>query len=162
MSLCRIILFRLQESAKFLVTSGRHREAIIALQHISRINGDPVSWSLADVVDKPPSCPASPSGSSITLTGRASYESTGESPRDGSPGRGKSEPTKERRVEGRDWVEKLPPGWRDGVDEYLARLDELFEPKWKKTTILVWCIWGLASAGYTVRGRIATCDEPSR
>ena len=52
--------------------------------------------------------------------------------------------------EGREWVEGLPRGLRSGVREYLTRLDGLFEPKWAKTTRLVWTIWAFASAGYTV------------
>lgn len=55
MFIARIALFRLKESAKFLMNSNRHHEAIIALTRISRINGEPQVWVLADVVDKLPS-----------------------------------------------------------------------------------------------------------
>lgn len=55
MFIARIALFRLKESAKFLMNSNRHSEAIIALTRISRINGEPQVWVLADVLDKLPS-----------------------------------------------------------------------------------------------------------
>ncbi|GAA5995852.1 uncharacterized protein JCM10292_004787 [Rhodotorula paludigena] len=48
------------------------------------------------------------------------------------------------------WIERLPAGWQDSADEYLARLDDLLEPRWKRTTLLVWTVWTLASAGYTI------------
>ena len=51
----------------------------------------------------------------------------------------------------REWVRRLPIGLRYSVEEYLVRLDGLFEPKWALTTKLVWTIWAFASAGYTVR-----------
>ena len=51
MSVCRILFFRLQESAKFLVTVGRSAEAIVVLQRISHINGEPQTYLPADVVD---------------------------------------------------------------------------------------------------------------
>ncbi|KAK4706032.1 hypothetical protein P7C70_g165, partial [Phenoliferia sp. Uapishka_3] len=51
MFISRILFFRLQESAKYLVSAGRNEEAIIALQRISRINGEPRVWELEDVGD---------------------------------------------------------------------------------------------------------------
>ncbi|KAK4057522.1 hypothetical protein OIO90_001591 [Microbotryomycetes sp. JL221] len=49
-----------------------------------------------------------------------------------------------------EWMKRLPAFMSAGVDEYRDRLDELFDDKWKRTTILVWLIWLMASAGYTI------------
>lgn len=59
------------------------------------------------------------------------------------------------------WIERLPAGWQDSADEYLARLDDLLEPRWKRTTLLVWTVWTLASAGYTVRLNCHMCVSPT-
>lgn len=160
MSLSRILFFRLQESAKFLVTTGRTAEAIIALQRISRINGEPQTYLPADVVDHAP----------FGGDAAGDYEAMGESP---VPGEGRERGvdgememeareeegstvrdvprTKVGRERGPSWIDRLPVGVAQSVDEYLARMEGLFEPRWAKTTKLVWTIWGLASAGYTVR-----------
>jgi hypothetical protein len=202
MFLCRIVFFRLQESPKFLTASLRPSEAVIALQRISRINGEERSWGLKDVVDHlgsgddrragddedngpttieirttPPSPPESSRRASLAAS---DYEATGEMRNslseererreaaalveegegltgfndDGLPSRISIPLLKSRgrgrRKEGRAWIARLPPNLGDSVDEYFERLDELFEEKWKKTTILIWIIWLLASAGYTV------------
>lgn len=209
MFLCRIVFFRLQESPKFLTASLRHSEAVIALQRISRINGEERSWELKDVVDHlddggsgrqrrgvgdedesdgtttieiRTTPPSPPEGSRRGSTSLPVYDSTGEMRNslseerelrreaaaleeegqglagfddDGLPSRisipaGAMKRGRGRRREGRAWIARLPPNLAESVDEYFERLDELFEDKWRKTTILVWVIWLLASAGYTV------------
>ena len=210
MFLSRIVFFRLQESPKFLTASLRHSEAVIALQRISRINGQDRNWGLDDVVDPasrqasrqtedeeedgattieirttPPSPPESRRQSMSTP---GEYDSTGEMRKslseerelreaealqeegqtlsgysdDGLPHRISIPPLKARgrgrRKTGRDWVGKLPHNMADSVDEYFERLDELFESKWKRTTVLMWSIWFLMSAGYTVSLRLTWRD----
>ncbi|KAI5477168.1 MFS transporter [Pseudohyphozyma bogoriensis] len=140
MALLRVALFRLQESAKFLVSAGRPREAIIALQRISKMNGDPMDWELADVYDAPPAS-ASPPASAAILYGTPS------------PGTalsigGGTSPTLRGREEFSDGIVRKPMAGT--MVEYRARIDELFEPKWALTTKLVWVIWFFASAGYTI------------
>lgn len=52
MFIARIFFFKLHESPKFLVTSGRPEEAVIVLHRITKINGVPLRLNLADVDDK--------------------------------------------------------------------------------------------------------------
>jgi hypothetical protein len=49
----RIVFFKLHESPRYLVSAGRHAEAIQSLQLISRFNGSELSLDLADVQDVP-------------------------------------------------------------------------------------------------------------
>lgn len=49
------------------------------------------------------------------------------------------------------WIERLPAPLRNPVAAYADRFGELLAPNWRRTTLLVWTIWTLASAGYTVR-----------
>ncbi|KAG8899343.1 hypothetical protein FRB99_006774 [Tulasnella sp. 403] len=51
MSLGRFILFRLYESPRFLVNTGRHEEAVHALQKITAFNGQPLKLNVKDVDD---------------------------------------------------------------------------------------------------------------
>lgn len=235
MFLSRIILFRLQESPKFLAATNRQSEAVIALERISRINGNERAWELKDVVDDLEDKgrsrmmqkrsrngagkeaemeddgededgmevePFVLGGEDDDADGRPNggvqhdYSSTGDSqprpslshessasgaedhngsaiplgqrfPPRGPPPRllrhasrtplqAQHQQRRRRRrpprssKAGGSWTDRLPVGLQDSLDEYAERLDELFEPKWRKTTTLVWLIWLLASAGYTV------------
>jgi len=49
-----------------------------------------------------------------------------------------------------EWINTLPRGWRAAATEYASRVDELLKGKMRRTTLLIWAIWTLASAGYTV------------
>ncbi|KAM0786773.1 hypothetical protein ACM66B_002208 [Microbotryomycetes sp. NB124-2] len=210
MCLSRIVLFRLQESPKFLTAVQRQSEAVIALERISRINGDSRSWHLRDVVDyvedghgmqqthklrsnavdEYEALDETAQGDGLTLNGHAradggvsstAYDSMSElefaldderraeegfstktsendlSPGTDSPRNGNASPSLPRKrvvrklVRSRPaWADRVPAFMASGVDEYLSRLDELFDDKWKRTTILVWLIWLMASAGYTI------------
>lgn len=221
MCFSRIVFFRLQESPKFLTASLRHSEAVIALQRISRINGQERDWGLDDVVDsagreagrKPGETddgsttieirttpPSPPESRRQSTSSPGEYDSTGEMRKslseerelreaealqeegqtlsgytdDGLPRRIAIPSLKARgrgrRKEGREWIAKLPPNLADSVDEYFERLDELFQRKWRRTTVLMWSIWFLMSAGYTVglgrasfslSGRMLTCLQHS-
>lgn len=54
MFICRIFLFRLQESPRYLVHAGRPQDAVYALQQISNANGLVLQVSLEDVEDSLP------------------------------------------------------------------------------------------------------------
>lgn len=48
------------------------------------------------------------------------------------------------------WIERLPVALQGPVTAYADRFSDLLAPKWRRTTLFVWTIWTLASAGYTV------------
>lgn len=50
--IARIVFFRLHESPRYLVHAGRHEEALLNLQKISRFNGSELSLDLGDVCDQ--------------------------------------------------------------------------------------------------------------
>lgn len=54
MFVARIVFFRLHESPRFLVSAGRHEEALESLQLISRFNGNELTLELSDVTDNQP------------------------------------------------------------------------------------------------------------
>ncbi|ESK88018.1 membrane transporter [Moniliophthora roreri MCA 2997] len=54
MFLARMVFFRLYESPRYLVSAGRHQEALESLQMISRFNGSDLEIDLADVDDRRP------------------------------------------------------------------------------------------------------------
>ncbi|GAA6041511.1 hypothetical protein JCM8097_001915 [Rhodosporidiobolus ruineniae] len=61
-------------------------------------------------------------------------------------------PTSLRRCKGSrpSVIDYLPPSWRAGAEDYAARVAELFEGEGRRTTGLVFVVWTLASAGYTI------------
>ncbi|KAM0747906.1 MFS general substrate transporter [Meredithblackwellia eburnea MCA 4105] len=128
MSLLRSLFFRLQESPKYLVAAGRPSEAVVALDRISRINGeDRPGWELDDVRD---------------------FSSTGQDPSrgrrlsdNGEEGYGTPSPPTNGGTSSR-WVDRAS-------EEFRERIQELFVPQWALTTKLVWTIWTVVSAGYT-------------
>lgn len=156
MSVCRILFFRLQESAKFLVTVGRSSEAIVVLQRISHINGEPQTYLPADVVDHMPFGGGGGDYEAMgeSLVGEVRERGEGEMEMEGREEEGRSPSGAVRRKvvreRGPSWIDRLPVGVAQSVDAYLVRMEGLFEPRWARTTTLVWTIWGLASAGYTV------------
>lgn len=52
---------------------------------------------------------------------------------------------------------------RTTIEEGMYRIKMLFEPKWKRTTLLMWAIWGLMSLGEwrneSIRRRKAVADK---
>ncbi|GAA5990038.1 hypothetical protein JCM11641_001483 [Rhodosporidiobolus odoratus] len=173
MFLARVLFFRLQESAKFLVAINRPTQAVVALRRISKMNGEDVKWALSDVIDDTES--ASSSGRNKTQTRTGGYETTsdtGSPPRRPSPPLSPSSdvsdldlesdpslsyafahrPARLRNAHDRpEWLDRLPSGWQPGVEDYLARVRELLgDGEGRQTTMLVWGVWGLASAGYTI------------
>lgn len=178
MFLARVLFFKLHESAKFLVASKRASAAVVSLQRISKFNGTNSTWGLDDVEDDVSSTRtrASRTTSSSDRGGDASPIGAGESTRSPSPTRSPSissvalsraplldasdlesstfssfAPSDfERAYRRPEWVNRLPQSSRGAVTDYLSRVDELLEGKWRRTTLYIWAIWTLASAGYTV------------
>ncbi|SCV70168.1 BQ2448_1562 [Microbotryum intermedium] len=170
MGLARIGLFRLRESAKFLVSSGHPDQAVLVLERISRYNGEPTSWELKDVVDGAPPVPGSPLAMMAPTRITTDYDTMGDLPASLDGSRNSIEdPTSEghpevpatdrdggRRprthVRSRDrcWWGFLERRYAEAFDEHRSRVDDLFSPPLRFTTSCIWCIWFLASAGYTI------------
>ncbi|GAA5975541.1 hypothetical protein JCM5350_002641 [Sporobolomyces pararoseus] len=171
MFLARVLFFKLHESPKFLVASKRASAAVVSLQKISRFNGTNSAWALDDVVDDVSSrrvqdaeedgrgsgpddqnsfsLSRSPSINSIAfsqaplLDGNSDPEASDISsyaPSDFAS-RPQSRP---------EWINRLPRSWRSAATDYSARVHNLLEGKWRAVTLLIWAIWTLASAGYTM------------
>ena len=51
MFICRVFLFRLYESPRYLVHAGRREDAVTALQQIIKINGLSIELGVKDVDD---------------------------------------------------------------------------------------------------------------
>ncbi|GAA5825942.1 hypothetical protein JCM11251_000062 [Rhodosporidiobolus azoricus] len=178
MFLSRVLFFRLQESAKFLVAANNPSAAVIALRRISKVNGQDVRWELSDVRDDAAAAKASIGGEMGERGKGGGYESVGETM---SPTRNPtSPPSLTADVSALDltldlesdlslssaapstllrplkdppaWMDRLPTSWKPTVEDYMARLGELLErgTQARRTTWLVWAVWGLASAGYTI------------
>ncbi|SPO20769.1 uncharacterized protein UTRI_00246 [Ustilago trichophora] len=43
----------------------------------------------------------------------------------------------------------LPPSWHPSAADLASRYTEMFTPEWKRTTLLIWIIWGGMSYGFT-------------
>ncbi|KAJ9476956.1 putative metabolite transport protein [Pseudozyma hubeiensis] len=43
----------------------------------------------------------------------------------------------------------LPKSWHPSAADLASRYSEMFSPEWKRTTILIWIIWGGMSYGFT-------------
>ncbi|GAA5903456.1 MFS transporter [Sporobolomyces salmoneus] len=178
MFLARVLFFKLHESAKFLVASKRASAAVVSLQRISSFNGTNSSWGLDDVVDDVSSIkersngigsvkgnededvdengsgggeqhaylstrsPSLDSAASSLLHGNVDLESSIYP---------SSDPSDSHRARRRpEWINRLPRAWRSAATDYMSRVDELLEGKWRRTTLLIWTIWTLASAAYTM------------
>lgn len=141
---CRVFLFRLHESAKFLVTSGRQSEAVIVLKHISAFNGRHFDISISDIQDgeSKDEAPAD------ELTSSSRYQQVAEDEDDSVPAAiGTAAPPRTRAAGA--WTSRLPPCIANGIDDFGERVEYLFTPEWRKTTILVWLIWFWVAFGYT-------------
>jgi len=189
MFLARVLFFRLHESPKFLVASNRPSAAVIVLSRISRLNGDNKSFALSDVVDAAGAAAESseeaaaaqaesdsPADDSDAPPRRLARTDSDDIPSPSSLGEDDeadlvafalppsyvSQSVRRHRATRPAWIDCLPRAWREGVDEYVARMEDLLEPKWRRTTLLVWAIWALAAAGYTVRSSSSPSLSPSR
>lgn len=57
------------------------------------------------------------------------------------------------------WIERLPAALQGPVTAYADRFSDLLAPNWRRTTLFVWTIWTLASAGYTVSLPPTSCGD---
>lgn len=161
--IARLVFFTLWESPKYLVSAGKHEEARDILQRIAAFNGDPKKVRLSDVTDSQASGRRSCNVQSRQGLQRGSQRNSMEE------GYGVEENerllgseslqgvndqeddalshTRERWPKLLEWV---PSSWRPSLREGASRYAKLFEPKWKKTTVLVWSIWTFFTLAYTM------------
>ncbi|KAG0140322.1 hypothetical protein CROQUDRAFT_53447 [Cronartium quercuum f. sp. fusiforme G11] len=122
---CRVVLFRIQESPKYLMAAGRAAEAIIVLETISEHNGDKIYLSTADVEDD-----------------EEDFNDVMQSHRQRRAGYATlSQPAKSTNA--------VWEAIKSGLDDLAGRVEYLFTPHWKLTTTLVWTIWTTVAFGYT-------------
>ncbi|POY76307.1 hypothetical protein BMF94_0502 [Rhodotorula taiwanensis] len=163
----RVLMFRLHESPKFLVASNQPSAAVVSLRRISKINGKDSPWALSDVVD------GEPASGSLIAKSPPGYEATGHTSPESRPRSSMASPLQVPSTALEDgelsdftlpasvlsaddvtdtpkWIKRLPRPLRGAANEYADRRGDLLAPKWRKTTICVWMIWTLASAGYTI------------
>ena len=158
MLFCRTFLFKIQESPSWLVNAGRPNDALIVLRHITVANGNPMTLDIADVTD---------SKADLDELEEDTSSSNGlRPPAEDGAYKHATEDDAESAMESKipftsgfqirsdytppAWLQRLPPSLAETIALYLQRLDQLFMPEWKRTTILVWIIWTMLSAAYTL------------
>ncbi len=136
MFLSRILFFRLHESPRFLVHTGREEEAAIALTDIAKFNGDRLRVTVADVKDDNEDdfgevfeseeeregllMPSPVRTAHIRMDSSAPLQ----------------RPTKPSRSANflRKWLGTPLQGW-------YSRITGLLRGEWKTRTLLIWGIW---------------------
>ena len=158
----RIIFFKLFESPKFLVASGRPQEARVILQRIAAFNGRPLPVSLRDVEDsdllQESQQRTAQTAPSWTSGGGQGYDTLPTEEQDAIDDNEEDEErqaahstlTTSQTLQSSATLKWLPESWRPGTAEFVARYVNLFEPRWRRTTILVWAIWTLVSLAFTI------------
>jgi hypothetical protein len=145
MFLSRVLFFRVHESPRFLVHTGREEEAAIALTDIAKFNGDRIRVTVADVKDD---------NEGVV---RESYDPLGEHERNSEEREGLLEyspttpisPNETRSHRPhlqrssispgptgilRKWIGRPLEGW-------YSRITELLTGEWRTRTLLIWGIW---------------------
>jgi hypothetical protein len=165
MFLARVFFFRIHESPRFLVHTGREEEAAVTLTDIANFNGDRIRVTVADVKDDEEDDirdSYDPSGGH----GRDSEEREGllehspttpTTPSATQPPRThlrrSSVPPGPARVV-RRWIGKPLEGW-------YGRVSGLLTGEWRTRTLLIWGIWMSMALGkllYQARERYSGAD----
>lgn len=157
-ALARSVLFRLYESPRFLVSNGRPKEAVVVLRKIAEFNEhEQFDIDHADVRPHAPE-PMAPisdesrieEGRSLLPTEVPPSPTTPVSPSFASP-RPPLAPQTSRsylrpvsRTSHRGGRSKSSGSW---LSEWNMKMAQLFSPKWRRTVILMWMIWGSMSFG---------------
>ncbi|KAL0087363.1 major facilitator superfamily domain-containing protein [Phycomyces blakesleeanus] len=121
MSFVRTFWLKLPETPKFLMSQYRTKETIIVLENIARINGEDVRITARDLPARPVSQPQS-----IPEEEQAFLDEDGDDVISAAESLSPAS-------------ESLSNNWR-----------QLFVPKWRRTTLLVFGIWTLTSMAYTM------------
>ncbi|CAH7668600.1 major facilitator superfamily domain-containing protein [Phakopsora pachyrhizi] len=140
MFLSRVLFFRIMESPKYLIASGRSADAIIVLEEISAQNGVELIVSESDLIDQRHS---DAQGLLVRNNEDRSYRLIGEH---------HHHHHQHRRFgadDGSDsgfvWIKSARIGWLI----FCERLEVLMSPELRTKTILIWSIWIVVAFGYT-------------
>lgn len=155
----RVILFRLEESPKFLVNQNRHEEAAMVLRRIFKINhGSPQSEEFEDNIETltrrfnhsmSDSDVESPESEDSDTDTRVSTDSTNR------PSRRPDRHQRQRSAafQTQDACEAFFQKYQRRLSRKLEiateRLRPLLSPKFRLSTILIWIIWALVAFAYT-------------
>lgn len=137
-ALARFIVLRLHESPRFLVANGRSNEAVVVLRSIATFNDESMTIEPVDVR------PQLLAGDSSVIIDEEQRTLMPESP---------TSPITPRSPHGRSPHRHHLPG-RHGpkskwawFHSWKAQMGRLFSPKWRRTVILMWIIWGAMAFG---------------
>lgn len=186
----RVILFRLEESPKYLLNNNRHQEAAVVLCRIFKINhkeaqseafdenietltlrfNRPVNAGDASSSDDSSSSASEASEADLSDIENSSHRSSGRRRTDTSShgrirrqnGTGGSRIQHHRPPGGvgngnggdhhsKTWIalQRYRRRWKHKIDKALERLEPLFVPEFRLSTILIWIIWALVAFAYT-------------
>ncbi|KAI8376205.1 major facilitator superfamily domain-containing protein [Radiomyces spectabilis] len=153
----RSLWLKLPETPKYLLSKDRINETIIVLQDIARINGETVSIDRSDL----------PNGvqrdkSRLPPTEAAEEEAFLQVPHAEGGEEGLTHPQHRRwssEYQNGGYNDHEPEDDDAVTDKMLSELYDtrsrnslaiLFSPKWRRTIILVWCIWTFTSVAFTM------------
>jgi hypothetical protein len=137
----RVILFRLEESPKFLLNQNRPDEAAIVLHRIYRINHEVTRSENFD------------ENIEALKSKYKQYESSDEEEQSSSDSESStplslSHPRSNSGFQ--QYLDQLHPRqWRRNLNFAKKRLQPLLSPKYRLSTTLIWIIWGLVAFAYT-------------
>ncbi|KLT44613.1 MFS general substrate transporter [Cutaneotrichosporon oleaginosum] len=157
-AIARSLLFRLHESPRYLVSSGRGKEAVVVLQAIADFNQHSMDIDHNDVR---PSQAAGDSGVSALSNLSGAEEARALIPPSEdpimsppaspmaplSPHSSRSPLTPRSRSNRRGGRSKPKFDW---LHDWQKQMAKLFSPRWRRTVILMWIIWGLMAFAYTM------------
>lgn len=128
MFVARMVFFQLHESPRYLVRTGRHEEAVAALQKISKFNGTELTLNVEDVMDY-----QSHTSDDIPLDTLAE-QSKAYQPLSQGEGEALNVESKSiTRSSRTTWQFVLRPLRAWGI-----QVRVLLSPRWRRTTLLVW------------------------
>ncbi|KAF9145760.1 hypothetical protein BGX30_007073 [Mortierella sp. GBA39] len=185
----RVILFRLEESPKYLLNQNRHQEAAVVLCRIYKINHKETQSEAFDEnietltlrFNRPVNAGDASSSDESSSASEASEAdmSDMENSRNTRSGRRRTESNSHGRIRrqsgngGSGIQHHRPPGgvgngnggdyhsktwiafqrysrrWKHKIEKALERLEPLFVPEFRLSTILIWVIWALVAFAYT-------------
>ncbi|KAF9086584.1 hypothetical protein BGX23_008776 [Mortierella sp. AD031] len=182
----RVLLFRLEESPKYLLNNNRNQEAAVVLCRIYKINHRETQSEAFDenietltLKFNRPVTVADGFSSDESSSGSSASESDGMSDIDNLRGsRRRTESSNGQRIrrqpraangainhhrpsgdpngpsflsQNKSWVafQRFRRRWRYKIEKAIERLQPLFVPEFRLSTILIWIIWALVAFAYT-------------